>query len=175
MKIRSITFNPPEPELKIIKSVTIYISEKHSEIIIAPISKEPNDSYHYEQNDCEVIDLNSSLETIGESIKRNFNKFDIKEKKEGMGKISDWPALKISKEKSGRRFEEKYNRFHISGITNRNNTLRIESVKKLPIQIELTSTISAHCEPSDLGNRIMKMFRSEITERKKNKSKGRKK
>ena len=166
MKIKSITFKPSEPKLKIVKSVTVYISEKHSEIIVAPISKEPNDSYHYEQNDCEVIDLKSSLEIIGEAIKRNFNKFSVKEKKEGIGKLSNWPALKISKEKSARRFEEKYSRFHIKGITDGNNTLRIESVKNLPIQIELTSTISAHCESIDLGNRILKMFRSEITERK---------
>jgi len=36
----------------------------------------------------------------------------------------------------------------------------------LPIEIELTSTISAHCEPSELGKRILKIFRSEITEMK---------
>ena len=166
MKIRSITFKAPEPELKIIKSVTVYISEKHSEIIIAPISKEPKGSYNYEQENCEVIDLNSTTEVIGEAIKRNFNKFDIKEKKGGMGKKSDWPALKASREKSGRGFEEKYRRISIRGITDRNSTLKIETVMNLPIGIELTSTISAHCEASELGNRILKIYRSEITERK---------
>ena len=166
MKMRSITFKPPEPELKVIKSVTVYISEKHSEIIIAPISKEPKAGYNYEQTDCEVIDLNSSNEIIGEAIKRNFNKFDIKEKKEGMGKKSDWPALKASKEKSGRGFEEKYRRISIRGITDWNSSLRIETVMNLPIEIELTSTISAHCEPSELGKRILKIFRLEITEQK---------
>lgn len=166
MKIRSITFKAPEPELKVIKSVTVYISEKHSEIIIAPISKEPKASYNYEQEDCEVIDLNSPTEVIGEAIKRNFNKFDIKQKKDGIVKKSDWPALKASKEKSGRGFEEKYRRISIHGITDRNSSLRIETVMTLPSGIELTSTISAHCEPSDLGNRILKMFRSEIIERK---------
>lgn len=166
MKIRSITYKAPEPELKVIKSVTVYISEKHSEIIISPISKEPKAGYHYEQKDCEIIDLNSSTEIIGEAITRNFNKFDIKEKKEGMGKKSDWPALKASKEKSGRGFEEKYRRISIRGITDRNSTLKIETVMNLPIGIELTSTISAHCEPSELGNRILKIYRSEIIERK---------
>ena len=166
MKIRSITFKAPEPELKIIKSVTIYISEKHSEIIIAPIAKEPKGSYNYEQENCEVIDLNSTTEVIGEAIKRNFNKFDIKEKKGGMGKKSDWPALKASKEKSGRSFEEKYRRISIRGITDRNSSLRIETIMNLTSEIELTTTISTHCEPSELGNRILKIFRSEITERK---------
>ena len=166
MKIRSITFKAPEPELKIIKSVTVYISEKHSEIIIAPISKEPKGSYNYEQENCEVIDLNSATEVIGEAIKRNFNKFDIKEKKGGMGKKSDWPALKASREKSGRSFEEKYRRISIRGITDRNSSLRIETVMNLTNEIELTTTISAHCEPSELGNRVLKVFRSEISERK---------
>ncbi|ETN96876.1 hypothetical protein [Zhouia amylolytica] len=166
MKIRSITFKPPEPKLKVIKSVTVYLSEKHSEIIIAPISKEPKAGYHYEQKDCEVIELNSSMEIIGKAIKRNFDKFNIEEKKTGMGNKSDWPAFKASKEKSMRRFEEKYRRISIRGLTDRNNTLRIETVLNLPIEIDLTSTISAHCEPSELGNRILKMFRSEITERK---------
>ena len=166
MKIRSITFKPPEPELKIIKSVTVYISEKHSEIIIAPISNEPKASYNYEQEDCEIIDLNASTEAIGEAVKRNFNKFNVKEKQGGMGEKSDWPALKASKEKSGRGFEEKYRRISIRGLTDRNNTLRMETFLNLPTKIELTTTISAHSEPAELGNRILKMFRSEITERK---------
>jgi hypothetical protein len=100
------------------------------------------------------------------TIKRNFDKFDIKEKESENGKKSDWPAFKASKEKSMRGFEQNYLRISIRGITERNNSLRIETVLNLPIEIELTSTISAHCEPADLGNRILKIFRSEITERK---------
>jgi hypothetical protein len=165
MKIRSITFKVPEPELKIIKSVTVYLSEKHSQIIIAPVSKEPKAGYRYEQKDCEVIDFNSSSEILGKTIKRNFNKFNIEEKKGGIRKKSDWPAFKASKEKSMRGFEEKYRRISIRGLTDRNYTLRIETVLNLPIEIELTSTISAKCEPSELGNRILKMYRSEITQR----------
>ncbi len=166
MKIRSITFKAPEPELKVIKSVTVYISEKRSEIIIAPISKEPKASYHYEQEDCEVLDLNSAADIIGEAVKRNFHKFDVREKKGGMGNKSDWPAFKASKEKSARGFEQNYRRISIRGITDRNDSLRIETKMNLPIEIELTSTVSAHCAPIDLGNRILKIYRSEITERK---------
>lgn len=79
MKIRSLIFKVPEPKLKIIKSATVYISEKYSEIIIAPYYKEPKAGYCYEQDICEIIDLKSSNEIIGESIKRNFHKFDVKE------------------------------------------------------------------------------------------------
>jgi hypothetical protein len=166
MKIRSITFKPPEPKLKVHKLVTVYLSEKHSEIIVVPYFKDEKNGFNYEQPNCEKIDLNSSLENIGLTIKRNFDKFDIKEKESENGKKSDWPAFKASKEKSMRGFEQNYLRISIRGITERNNSLRIETVLNLPIEIELTSTISAHCEPADLGNRILKIFRSEITERK---------
>ena len=166
MKIRSITFKPPEPKLKVHKLVTVYLSDKHSEIIVAPYFKDKKTGVNYEQDNCEIIDLNSSLETIGNTIKRNFNKFDIKSKDFTKSKKSHWPAFKAGKEKSMRGFEEKYRRISIRGLTDRNNTLQIETVLNLQIKIELTSTISAHCEPSELGNRILKMFRSEITERK---------
>jgi len=166
MKIRSITFSPPEPEIKIIKSVTIYISEKHSEIIVAPKSKEPNGGYNYEQDICDIIDLKSSMEIIGKTVKRNFDKFNIKIKKAGMGNKSEWLAYKLSKEKSIRGFEENYKRISIIGITDLNISLKIETVLNLPSEIELTSTISAHCEPIDLGNRILRLFYSDIVKRK---------
>lgn len=146
--------------------MTVYLSEKHSEIIVTPYFKDSENGITYEQPNCEIIDLNSSLELIGQTIKRNFDKFDIKKRESGNGKKSDWPAFKASKEKSMRGFEQNYHRISIRGITDRNSSMRIETVLNLPIEIELTSTISAHCEPSDLGNRILKLFRSEITERK---------
>ena len=158
MKFKSITFNAPEPDLKVIKSVTLYISDKHSEIIISPISKDPKAGYRYEQTDCEIIKLNSTPEIIGKAIKRNFHRFNIQEADKEKINKSDWPAFKASKEKSMRRFEENYRRIRISGLTERNATMQIETVLNLPIQIELTSTISAHCEPTDLGNRVLKIF-----------------
>ena len=166
MKIRSITFKPPEPKLKVHKLVTVYLSDKHSEIIVAPYFKDPEVGIKYEQEGCEVIALNSSLEEIGLTIKRNFEKFDLKRKEGGNGNKSEWPAYKASKEKSIRGFEQNYRRISIRGLTETNSSLRIETVLNLPIEIELTSTISAHCEPSDLGKRVLKIFRSEIIERK---------
>lgn len=166
MKIRSITFKPPEPKLKVHKLATVYLSDKHSQIIVAPYFKDPEAGFNYEQPVCEVIDLDSPMEEIGAVIKRNFDKFDIKKKEEGEIKKSDWNSFKLSKEKSIRKFEENYRRISISGLTDRNNTLRIETVLNLPIRIELSSLISAHCDPSELGQRVLKMFRSDITERK---------
>ncbi len=125
MKIRSLIFKVPEPKLKIIKSVTVYVSEKHSEIIIAPYYKEPKAGYFYEQEFCEIIDLKSSNEIIGESVKRNFHKFDIKENTNTNRNKSDWPAFKESKEKSMIGFEKNYRRISIRGINEYNDSFKI--------------------------------------------------
>ena len=166
MKIKSITFKAPEPRLKVAKLVMVYISEKYDEIIIAPYFKDGINGISYEQPNCEIISLNSSSEEIGQCIKVNFDKFNIKKRSKEKSNKSDWPAFKASKEKTMRGFENNYRRISISGLTDRNSTMRIETVLNLPTEIELTSTISAYCEPIDLGNRIMKIFLSEIENRK---------
>jgi len=166
MKIRSITFKPLEPKLKVRKLVAVYISEKHSEIIVAPYFQEPDGGINYEQSSCEVIDIDSALEEIGLTVMRNFDKFDVKKRGIDNKNKSDWPAYKKSKEKSMRGFEENYRHISLRGITEKNSFLQLETVLNLPSKIELTSVISAHCNPSDLGSRILKMFYSEIIKRK---------
>lgn len=167
MKIKSLIFKVPEPKLKIIKSLSVYISEKHSEIILAPLCKETKAGYTFEQENCEVINLNSSVEIIGESIKRNFNKFDVKENKSITGKISDWPALKASREKTKTGFDKNYISLRINGVTEYNNFFEIETFLNYPIKIELKTTISAHCENAELGRRILRIYNCDICERKK--------
>lgn len=167
MKIRSLIFKVPEPELKVVKSLSVYISEKYSEIILAPQSKDSKAGYSFEQEECEVIDLKSSAEIIGEAIKRNFNKFNIAENKSVSGKMVDWPALKASKEKTKVGFEKNYVRLYISGVNEYNYSLNIETVFNYPAGIELTTTIAAKSENVNMGNRILKIFYSDICERRK--------
>ncbi len=167
MKIRSLIFKVPEPELKVVKSLSVYISEKYSEIILAPQSKESIAGYSFEQEKCEVIDLKSSAEIIGEAVKRNFNKFNVAENKSVSGKMVDWPALKASKEKTKVGFEKNYVRVSISGVNEYNYSLNIKTVFNYPSEIELTTTIAAKSENVDMGNRILKIFNSDICERRK--------
>ncbi len=167
MKIKSLIFKVPEPKLKVIKQLTIYISEKHSEIIFAPLSKEIKAGYTFEQESCEVIDFKSTTEIIGETFKRNFHKFNLAQNKTVSGKIADWPALKASKEKTKVGFEKNYVRFTITGVTDYNSSFEFKSSLNYPIKIELTTTISAHCENSELGQRLLKIYNCDICERKK--------
>ncbi|SFC50155.1 hypothetical protein [Flavobacterium phragmitis] len=165
MKIKSLIFKVPEPKLKIVKQLIIYISEKHSEIIFAPVSKEIEAGYTFEQQQCEVINLKSSNEIIGETFKRNFQKFNIDKNKNASSKISDWPALKASKEKTKVAFEKNYTRLMVNGVTEYNNFFEIETVLNYPIKIELTTTISSHCENSELGQRLLRIYNCDICER----------
>ncbi|MEO5776014.1 MAG: hypothetical protein ABIQ27_03860 [Flavobacterium sp.] len=161
MKILDI-FKPK----RIVKTVTVYISNKHSEIIIAPISTEKNrPGYYFEQETCEVIDLKSSPEIIGEAIKRNFNKFRIA-KNNNSGKVTDWPGLKTSKEKTKVGFEKNYTRISVTGCNEYNISFEIETILNYQSEIDLITTISAYGDNSKLGTRILKIYNSDICERK---------
>ena len=128
--------------------------------------KEIQAGYTFEQEACEVIDFNSSAEIIGETFKMNFNKFDISENKTVSGKIADWPSLKASKEKTKTGFEKNYKRFNVNGVTEYNNFFEIQTALNYPIKIELTTTISAYCENSELGQRVLRIYNCDICERK---------
>lgn len=160
MNIRKIFFK--NENNGIIKSVSVYFSEKHSQIIIAPIFADSIGGYNYEQNECEVIEMSSSNEFIGEAIKRNFDKFSIKENKKDKQKKSDWPSFKASNEKTIIGFEKNYKRFSISGANDYNLILIIESNFNDLSQIELISSISYHCDNSELGKRMKVIFNSEV-------------
>lgn len=165
MNIKSLIFKVPEPALKIVKRLTIYISEKHSEIIFAPLSKEIKAGYTFEQETCEVIDFKSSTEIIGETLKRNFHKFSISENKTVSGKIADWPALKASKEKTKSGFEKNYIRFNVNGVTENNLFFEIETALNYPIKIELTTTISSSSDNSELGQRLLRIYNCDICDK----------
>lgn len=153
-------------EAKFVKYLSIYLSQKHSQIIFAPFYKS---IYLIEQEECEVIDFKSSPEIIGEALKRNFHKFKIDENKRATGKLVDWSALQASKEKTKTGFEKNYIYFGVQGANETNITLVITSGLNYPIQIELTTTISAYCENYELGQRLLRIYNCDICDRKTNK------
>jgi hypothetical protein len=164
MKLKNL-FKKSETEKKIKKNLHVYISEKHSEIIFAPMFREIKVPLYFEQETCDVIDFHSTTETIGECLKRNFNKFDLNERKNIHNKKTDWPAFKASKEKTIIGFKKNYSQFTITGANEHNIALIIESVFNFPSQIELTTTISYHCDSSELGKRLLKIYNCDICER----------
>ncbi|MBB4800994.1 hypothetical protein HNP37_001033 [Flavobacterium nitrogenifigens] len=151
---------------KIIKNLNIYFSEKHSQIIFAPTYRKPKIPIYFEQEICEVIDFESSNEIIGEALKRNFDKFDLKERKSITNNNSDWAVLNASKEKTKKAFDTNYQLINVRGANEFNIILIIETVLNYPHQIELTTSISASHESFELGKRILSIYNSEICKRK---------
>lgn len=155
-------------EKKIQKSLHVYISEKYSEIIFVPMCREIKTPIYFEQETYEIIDFKSPIEIIGESIKRNFNKFSLKDRTSIHHKKSDWQALEASKERTIVSFEKNYKRFSIGGANEYNLILIIESYLNNSSNIELKTTISANSENSELGKRLLQLYNSDICERKQN-------
>lgn len=151
-----------------IKSVAIYISEKHSEIIFAPLSQEGKLGIIFEQEHCEIIPFNSTCKIIGEVTKRNYNLFTLSKNRTVTGKVKDWPALRASKEKTKVAFEKNYRRISVSGANEFNIIFNIETSLQNLSQLEITSAISAYCDNTDLGKRILAIYNSEICERENN-------
>ncbi|MET3028358.1 hypothetical protein ABXT06_16885 [Flavobacterium sp. UW10123] len=165
MTLVDLLFRKPQPKKKYAKLLHVYISRKHSEIIFAPMNREIKIPLYFEQELCEVIDFENTPEIIGESLIRNFDKFELKERKNIHNKKTDWPAFKASKEKTIKGFETNYSLFKIKGANEHNIALIIESVFNLPSQIELTTTISYPCDSSELGHRLLRIYNSYVSKK----------
>ncbi|CAM4411691.1 hypothetical protein [Flavobacterium terrigena] len=141
------------------KNVAIYISEKNSEIIIAPLYQEGINGIIFEQENCIIIPFNSSFEEIGEKVKTQFHLFKII-KNRTLKKY--WSAFEASKEKTKVSFEKNYTRISVSGANEYNIIFNLETNFINLSKLEIHSSISAFCDNYELGKLIMKIYNSEI-------------
>ena len=145
-----------------VKRLTIYISEKHHQIIFAPTHKNFA-GINYEQDECFAYDLPISESEIGENAIKYWNLFSIKDRNLRDGKISDWPAYKKSRVKSMRSFEYDYIRISFHGGNESNITLIIEGLPNKDSDLLVKSVISAHSEKIEVGDRILKVYKACLT------------
>jgi hypothetical protein len=140
-----------------IKSVSVYASSKHSQIIFAPMSKNFA-GIRYEQDECFSSDFPISDLLFGEQALKYFNYFTIKDKNLREHKLTDWPAFRHSKVKTIRSFEADYVWAGVTGLDENNHTLRIEGLPYKDSDLSVTSMISAHTEPINIGDRLNKVI-----------------
>jgi hypothetical protein len=140
-----------------IKSVNIYASSKHSQIIFAPISKNYA-GIRYEQDECFSYDFPISDLLLGEYALKYFHLFNIKDKNLREHKPTHWPALRNSKVKTVRNYEADYIRVSVTGLDENNHTLRIEGLPYKDSDLSVTSMISAHTKPINVGDQINKVI-----------------
>lgn len=141
------------------KNVTIYISEKNSEIIIAPLYQEGINGIIFEQENCIIIPFNSSFEEIGEKVKTQFHFFKIVKNR---NLNNGWPSFIVSKEKTKIAFEKNYTRIMVSGANENNIIFTLKSNFNNLTELEICSSISVFCENHELGKLIMRIHNSEI-------------
>lgn len=149
-------FRKPKP-LPHFKSLSIYVSNKHGQIIFAPVSKNLA-GIRYEQDECFSADFPITDLLLGEYSLKYFGLFNIKDKNLREHKLTDWPAFRHSKIKTVRSFEADYVSISVTGLDENNHTLRIEGLPYKDSELSVTSIISAHTEPINIGDRINKVI-----------------
>jgi hypothetical protein len=141
---------------KIIKQVHLYLSEKHSQILIVPCYYNKA-GINFEQEVVTTLKLDVSDFDLGQLLVDNFEKHKYKEYNLRNFKVSDWETLKVSKSNSMNSFHEDYYSVFIMGITGDNQILRIDAYPYKDSDISLTSTISK-IKFAEIGNLINRMF-----------------
>ncbi|RYE28228.1 MAG: hypothetical protein EOP48_33720 [Sphingobacteriales bacterium] len=112
----------------------------------------------YEQEECLSCDFPISDLVLGEYALKHFHLFNIIDKNLREHKSTDWPAFRHSKMKTVRGFEADYIRVSVTGLDENNHTLRIEGLPYKDSDLSVTSMISAHTEPINIGDRINKVI-----------------
>src|SRR5690606_30050848 len=124
------------------KSLVVYIRSELNKILIAPHYVDES-WIKYEQEEIEVLEFNCNDEILGESVKRNFNKFAEKNMENRNRTSKDWSSYQATKLKSKKEFEKKYFRIFISGANEANIIMIFEANKKSKLKINLTSSFPA--------------------------------
>jgi len=138
------------------KMVVIYLCSELNKILIAP--QYIDESWiKFEQDEIEQLEFNCTNELLGESIKRNFDKFASKNMNNIKRKQKNWPAFKESGLKSIKEFEKKYYRISVNGANESNIIMVFEADMKSENKINLTSSISAHAQNEKIGTLTKKL------------------
>lgn len=141
------------------KSISIYISDKHKHLIIAP--RHENDAgIMYEQKTCFSADYPIDLADLGAEAIKSLNQYSIKDTNLRDSKATDWPAFKHSKSKSVASFENEYINIFIRSANDSNLVLTIEGRPFKTSELTINSSISFHADKQELGQRINEVYKA---------------
>jgi hypothetical protein len=149
-------------EVDLIKRISIYISLKHQQLIIAPLNSN-NAGTIYEQEKCFISDYPIDTNELGSQVTNHLNIYSIKDKNLYNAKASEWPAFKHSKVKTIKAFEEFYIRISVHSVNSSNLILEISGVPSNNNELTVNSSISFNAKSSEIGKRVLKVFEACIT------------
>ncbi len=147
---------------KLAKHCSVYISDKHEQIIIAPrhVNKA---GIIYEQENCKILPKSTSLSELGTQIIDSMNLFSQKDKNSRETNLTDWPSFKHSKSKSVRAFEQEYINISVDSCNEYNLIINIEGLPYKESELKIKSTISFYADKEEIGKRIIKVYESCLT------------
>ncbi len=139
---------------KLAKRSSVYISDKHEQIIITPrhVNKA---GIIYEQEKCITLSKSTSVIELGTEVIESMNQFSLKDINLRDKKTTDWPSFKHSKSKSVRAFEEEYINISIDSSNEYNLIIKIEGSPYKDSELTIKSTISFYADKDEIGKRIL--------------------
>ena len=141
------------------KQIAIYISEKHKQLIIAPMHKN-NAGILFEQEQCFVTDYPTNSTNLGSEVISNLNSFSIKDVNLRDHKSTDWSAFKHSKAKSVRAFKQDYIYISVRSVNDSNLILEMKGVPFENSELTINSRISFQADKEKIGQRIVRVYES---------------
>lgn len=147
---------------KLAKHCSVYISDKHKQIIVTPrhINKA---GIIYEQDNCKTLPISANFSELGTLIVDNLNLFSMKDKNLRATKRTDWPSFKHSQSESVQAFEQAYIHFSIASCNEHNLNIDIEGSPYKDSELKVKSTISFYADKDEIGKRTIKVYESCLT------------
>ena len=149
---------------KLAKHCSVYISDKHEQIIIAPqlVNKA---GIIYEQENCRTMPKSAIFSELGTEIIDSMNLFSMKDTNLTAAKRTDWPSYKHSKSKSVKTFEQEYINISVDSCNEYNLIIEIEGSPYKNSELKIKSTLSFYADKEEIGRRIMQVFEACLTGR----------
>ena len=141
--------------------VVLYLSSELNKILVAPQYVDKS-WIRFEQEEIEILEFNCKDDLLGETIKRNFDKFAKKDIEDKKRTSKDWAAYQSSKLKSMKEFEKKFYRITINGANEANIIMIFEADMKSKNQINLTRAISTYADYRELGELTKQLYNIQV-------------
>ncbi len=147
---------------KFAKRASVYISDKHKQIIIVPrhINKA---GVIYEQEICRTKESMISNLDLGTEIMECMNLFTLNDTNLRDSKLTDWPAYKHSKSKSVKAFEQEYIFISIASANEYNLIIEIEGFPKKDSELTVMSSVSFYADKEIIGERVLRVYDACLT------------
>jgi hypothetical protein len=147
---------------KLTKKISLFISEKHNQIIIASFYINKAGIY-YEQEKCAVYGFPLNTEDLGIGIIDNLNRMAYKDRNLRDDEGSDWPAYKHSKCSTIKSFENDYTLVQIGSVNDYNQVLAIAGYPYKNSDLTINASVSFYANKADIGRLVLKVYTAAIT------------